>query len=120
MGTMVDMMIRPDARQTMSEIFAKAVSGNLKHDFSRTHVPIKLARYGTEQLVSRSQGKRVLARFDRFKEVLLDFKGVPEIGPAFADEIFRVYKNEHPEIQILAINITPEIDQVIQRATKGI
>lgn len=114
-GTLVAMEIHTQARQTTLEIFTKATLGELSHDFSRTHVPIKLARYGTEQLVSRSQARRVLARFDQFKEVLLDFQGIAEIGPAFADEIFRVYQNEHPEIRILAIRALPQVQQTINR-----
>jgi uncharacterized protein (DUF1330 family) len=60
-------------------------------DFSKTIVPMKLAQLGDEQLISRSQAKRLIARFDRFKIVILDFKDVNEIGQAFADELFRVY-----------------------------
>ena len=44
--------------------------------FSKTQVALSLARYKDEDLISRSQAKRVLSRFDRFREVLLDFKGV--------------------------------------------
>jgi anti-sigma regulatory factor (Ser/Thr protein kinase) len=115
-GTYITMKIGTSARQTTLEIFTKAASGELNHDFSRTHVPVKLARYGTEQLVSRSQARRVLARFERFKEVLLDFKEVDQVGPAFADEIFRVYQNEHPDILIQAMYTSPQVQQMIGRA----
>jgi len=30
---------------------------------------------------------------------MLDFRNVPTIGQAFADEIFRVFANEHPGIE---------------------
>jgi len=40
---------------------------------------------GQEQLISRSQAKRLVARFDRFKTVTLDFEGIDEIGQAFAE-----------------------------------
>jgi anti-sigma regulatory factor (Ser/Thr protein kinase) len=115
-GTLIAMKISIAANQTILEIFNKSASGELNHDFSRTHVPVKLARYGTEQLVSRSQARRVLARFERFKEVLLDFKDVDQIGPAFADEIFRVYQNEHPELLILAMYTSPQVQEMIDRA----
>jgi hypothetical protein len=52
-----------------------------------------LARYGNESLVSRSQAKRLLARIDRFKIVIFDFEGIEQIGQAFANEVFRVFKN---------------------------
>ena len=53
------------------------------YDFSKTVVPMKLAQLGDEQLISRSQAKRLIARFERFKSVILDFKGVNEIGKLF-------------------------------------
>ena len=37
-------------------------------------------------LVARSQAKRLLERFDRFEEVVLDFDGVRQVGQGFADE----------------------------------
>ena len=85
--------------------------------FRKTHVPIMLSRYPGEQLVSRSQAKRVLARFDNFSEVFLDFADVQDIGQAFADEIFRVFKNAHPEIALYAVNTSPEIDRMIAYVT---
>lgn len=84
--------------------------------FYRTHVPVFLVRYGDENLVSRSQAKRVLARVERFMEVVLDFRGVSQIGQAFADEIFRVFRLEHPEVNLMAINTNAEIDWMIRRA----
>ena len=57
-----------------------------------------------------------MARFDRFKEVFLNFKGVESIGQAFADEVFRVFRNENPDIKIVWVNTTPEVDKMIQRA----
>ena len=66
--------------------------------------------------MTRSQAKRVLSRFERFREVLFDFKGVTSIGQAFADEIFRVFKQSHPEVVVLAINTTSEVDKMISRA----
>lgn len=84
--------------------------------FSKTHVPLRLAQYDREQLVSRSQARRVLARFDRFAEALLDFNGVNFIGQAFADEIFRVFAKKHPEIKIVPINACRQVQQMIEMA----
>ena len=84
--------------------------------FNKTHVPIRLAQYANEQLVSRSQAKRVLSRFDRFSEVLLDFKGVEFIGQAFADEIFRVFAIENPKIKIMFSNVSSQVAKMIRVA----
>jgi len=56
-----------------------------------------------------------LVRFDRFQEVFLDFAGVPFIGQAFADEIFRVFKNQHPDIHLVWINANPDVEKMILR-----
>ena len=86
------------------------------HASHKTTVQLSLERSKNEDLITRSQAKRVLSRFDRFREVVLDFNGVTSIGQAFADEIFRVYKQSHPEVVILAINTTAEVDKMISRA----
>jgi hypothetical protein len=110
-GTGVVMTVATDANWTTREVFEKY--SNDGDGFRKTHVPVLLARYGGEQLVSRSQAKRVLARFDAFSEVLLDFQGVPEIGQAFADEIFRVFQRSHPDVHVIAINTSPAIEKII-------
>ncbi|MGQ0741334.1 MAG: STAS-like domain-containing protein [Alphaproteobacteria bacterium] len=116
-GTFVTMMIATDANWTTQQVFEK-YSEDVHDDgaplFVKTHVPIALGKYGNEQLVSRSQAKRILARFDRFQEVFLDFGGVETIGQAFADEIFRVYRTQNPNIRIVAIHTSPEVDRMIR------
>ncbi|MEJ2325312.1 MAG: STAS-like domain-containing protein, partial [Chromatiaceae bacterium] len=84
--------------------------------FSRTVVPLHLAQYEGEKLISRSQAKRVSHRFERFKLVELDFAGISEIGQAFADELFRVFPAAHPGIRITPINTEPEVARMIKRA----
>jgi hypothetical protein len=79
-------------------------------------VPLRLAQYEGEKLVSRSRAKRVGNRFERFKRVELDFAGVSDIGQAFADELFRVFAAAHPQIRITPINTEPAVAQMIRRA----
>ncbi len=110
-GTFVEMQIGTDARWTLKDVFDAYQGESLR--FRKTHVPIKLAQYPGEQLVSRSQAKRVLARFDNFSEVFLDFTGVEHIGQAFADEIFRVFSNAHPEIGISIANANESVSRMI-------
>lgn len=116
-GTCVRMEISTDAQWTTRTVFDSYHDDELR--FRRTHVPIKLGNYPGEQLVSRSQAKRLLARFDQFSEVLLDFHDVDDIGQPFADEIFRVFKNSHPEIRILTARTNPNIDKMIEFVTKA-
>ncbi len=115
-GTMITMQIEYDSACTMSEIFQKYATEDT-NDFSRTHVSLSLARYGKELLISRSQARRVLASFELFREVVLDFRGIETIGQAFADEIFRVFQREHPEIRIIGINVTDAACNMIAHVT---
>jgi len=111
-GTVVRMKIGTDAVWSMRDVFDKYQGDNLR--FRKTHVPIKLAQYPGEQLVSRSQAKRLLTRFDNFSEVFLDFKDVEQIGQAFADEIFRVFHNEHLDINMSIANANGEVTKMIE------
>lgn len=115
-GTAVVMEIDLASQRTTSEVYAKFTNAPDDFDFSRTVVPMRMAQFGDEQLVSRSQAKRLIARFDRFKSVILDFAGVQEIGQAFADEIFRVYANSHPDVELTPDNMTEQVERMWLRA----
>ena len=114
-GTAVFMQLHNHTARTTRSIFDQYTSEDTLA-FTKTVVPVKLAQYGDESLLSRSQAKRLLARIDRFRTVIFDFSGVGSIGPSFADEIFRVFQNEHPDISLLDINATPEVSIMISRA----
>ncbi len=119
-GTQVVMRIAADSPRTAKEVFDRYADPEADdYGFSKTHVPLILAKYGRENLVSRSQAKRVLARFEKFREVLLDFAGIGSIGQAFADEIFRVFAFQNPGIQVSAINYNEEVGKMISRARLG-
>ena len=114
-GTLVSMEINLNATRTMSSVLSEYASEQYDYGFTRTHVPLKLAKYEGEQLVSRSQARRLLARLEGFREVLLDFQDIKIIGQAFADEIFRVYQNEHPDKTLGWIRTSQEIENMISR-----
>lgn len=115
-GTAVFMRIALDSARTAASVYAQFTDAPEDYDFSRTVVPMKLAKYGDEQLVSRSQAKRLIARFDRFKTVILDFSEIKEIGQAFADELFRVYGSGHPEVELVPKNMTEQVERMWLRA----
>ena len=114
-GTTVFMRMTHNSARTVRQVFDKYTAGE-DFGFKKTIVPVNLARYGNEMLVSRSQGKRLLARVDRFQIVIFDFENVDRIGQAFADEVFRVFKNKHPEMQLHFINAVPDVQDMIIRA----
>ncbi len=110
------MRIASHSTRTAAEVYAQFTDAPEDYDFSKTVVPMKLARLGDEQLISRSQAKRLIARFDRFRTVVLDFADVQEIGQAFADELFRVYANAHREVELLPKNMTRQVERMWLRA----
>ncbi|MEM9007021.1 MAG: DUF4325 domain-containing protein [Cyanobacteria bacterium P01_F01_bin.86] len=114
-GTAVFMKLDNNTSRTPKQIFDKFSSGD-DYAFTNTVVPVRLAQFGDEKLVSRSQAKRLLARVDKFKVVIFDFSGVEIIGQAFADEVFRVFRRQHPEIQLLNLDANPNVLQMINRA----
>lgn len=114
-GTTVFMKMSNNSARKIKAVFNDYASGE-DYGFDKTVVPVSLARYGNERLVSRSQAKRLLARIDRFKIVILDFEGIDQIGQAFADEVFRVFNNRHPEIQLHFIKTQPDVENMIVRA----
>jgi hypothetical protein len=85
------------------------------YSFNKTMIPIRMAQL-SGSLVSRSEAKRLAVQFTGFKRVILDFKGVESIGQAFADEVFRVYQNMHPEVTITPLYAGTAVSQMIERA----
>lgn len=117
-GTSVWMKLSNHTARTLRKIFDQYSSGD-DYGFTKTVVPVRLAQYGDDKLISRSQAKRVLARIELFKVVVFDFKGVETIGQAFADEIFRVFAAKHPEIELLTVHVHSEVRRMIERAKSG-
>jgi len=115
-GTSVLMVIDRNSQRELEDIFDQFSSGPEEFRFNKTVVPIKLLQYGTENLISRSQAKRVMARIQQFEKVVFDFTDIENIGQAFADEIFRVYSIAHPGIDILAINMNEPVTKMVNRA----
>ena len=116
-GTVVKLRLAINSTRTAAEVFDQFASADVgDYGFTKTIVPVRLAEYGDDKLVSRSQAKRLLVRFDRFKTVVLDFSEVDEIGQAFADEVFRVFPNQHPDVQLVETNANSAVTRMISRA----
>ena len=111
-GTTVRMELGNHTARSINKLFRQFTSGD-DFGFTRTVVPVRLAQYGDDNLVSRSQAKRLIVRFEKFRTVVLDFKGVALIGQAFADEVFRVFALAHPEVELNPLNANKEVSQMI-------
>jgi anti-sigma regulatory factor (Ser/Thr protein kinase) len=112
-GTTIWMKLANDSTRQPKDVYDQFTEDFV---FDKSAIPIKLAQVGDAGLVSRSQAKRILAGIERFKSVTLDFAGVKWIGQGFADEIFRVYRKAHPDVEILAEGANEDVAKMIQRA----
>ena len=115
-GTLVILSMSNDTTTNLDDIYEAFEGEDLA--FTKTRVPVKLLEVGEDRLVSRSQAKRLLKRFDRFAEVVLDFNGVDSVGQAFADEVFRVFSLAHPGVKLIPIGQNESVSRMITRAMK--
>ncbi|KAK52550.1 STAS-like domain-containing protein [Bordetella bronchiseptica] len=115
-GTTVTMDLNHRTKHNLTELFNQFAEPD-SFSFNKTIVPVRLAKIGAESLVSRSQAARLLARVDKFEHVIFDFTGVDSIGQAFADEIFRVFRAEHPNVKLGVESANEDVHNMIRRAT---
>lgn len=115
-STAIIMKIKRNSKRLIKDVFDNFTSDdNGSFQFDKTIIPVKLAKYKNEKLVSRSQAKRLLVRIENFKNIILDFKDINFIGQAFADEIFRVYANKHKDIILAPTNTNEDVEKMIKR-----
>lgn len=112
-GTRVVFFINIESKRRLEDIFKEYTENGF--EFSKTKVLIKLYKIDT-LYVSRSQARRVLSGLEKFKTIVLDFDNVDIVGQAFADEVFRVWHNNHKDIDIQYQNANENIVFMIKRA----
>ena len=115
-GTTVRMSINPTSGKSIRDVFDLYSSKDDDYQFVMTHIPVGLASFGEDNLVSRSQAKRLLTRVDKFRKVMLDFTDVRAIGQGFADEVFRVFQSQHPDIEMRHVGANQDVERMISRA----
>lgn len=116
-GTGVTFSISTRSKRHLNEVFKKytQLTDDEDYGFDKTEIHIKLYTIGGVH-ISRSQARRVLAGLEKFKVIKFDFDKVPTVGQAFADEIFRVFHNTHPEIKLIAENMKEGVKFMVERA----
>ena len=113
LGTKVSFSLALHSSKNISDIFAQYTDDSFQ--FSKTKVTVKLSALGAEY-ISRSQARRIVSGLDKFKTVVLNFKGIHFVGQGFADEIFRVWKKSFPHITIIPEHANDTIQCMIKRA----
>lgn len=116
-GTLVVFSIDINSRQHLNDVFKEYANldDDSNYGFDKTEIFVRLYTIGGIN-VSRSQARRVLSGLDKFKIIIMDYDHVPTIGQAFADEIYRVFKEKKPEIKIQNINMNEAVKFMVDRA----
>ncbi len=118
-GTHVSMSIDLDSKTDIVEVFSEYTTVDPEDGiprFDKTNVLVKLSHSGEGTFISRSQARRVLMGLEKFRHVVLDFSGVETVGQGFADEVFRVYRNKNPDIEIEYMNASNDVRFMIERS----
>lgn len=112
-GTAVVIELSNESNKKAAEVFNQyaQVGGS----FVRTMVPLK--NMFDAAPVSRSQAKRVCLRLENFQEVVLDFDGLEWMGQGFAHQIFIVFQNKHPDVELIPINMSKGVEQMYLHVT---
>lgn len=111
LGTLIRMEIANDSTRTTTQVFDQFCGGD-EYAFYKTRFFLSLAAI-EGNLVSRSQAKRVAARFEKFAVVELDFSGVESMGQAFADELLRVWPLAHPQTKLLVAHANEAVQKMV-------
>lgn len=111
-GTMVSFSIDRESERELKALFEAYTEG---FNFTKTDILVDLSKRYGERLISRSQAKRVCKRISEFSDVTLDFKKVAIVGQGFVDQVFRVFQNEHPHINIHYVNANSDVEYMIKR-----
>ncbi|MEI8327604.1 MAG: DUF4325 domain-containing protein [Candidatus Taylorbacteria bacterium] len=116
-GTRIIFKINTDSDRHLNDIFKKFTNLNDESDygFDKTEIRVKLFTSGGVH-ISRSQARRILVGLDKFKVILFDYENVPLVGQAFADEIYRVFQERHPDIRLEDENMSESVNFMVERA----
>lgn len=116
-GTRVIFEISVNSKLHLNDVFKKFTNLTDSSDFGFDKTEIRVKLFTTSGIhISRSQARRILSGLEKFKIILLDFDKVPVVGQAFADEIYRVFQNSHPDILIQEENMSEGVRFMIERA----
>jgi anti-sigma regulatory factor (Ser/Thr protein kinase) len=118
-GTRVTFVLSIDSKKHLNDVFNKFVTQSGEVGFDKTEILVRLFTQGNVY-ISRSQARRILSGLDKYKTIVLDFDRVTTIGQAFADEIFRVFQERYPDINIEPVNMIEPIKFMVDRVEKPI
>jgi len=115
-GTRVTCTLSTDTKSHLNDVFSRYANLDDESDygFDKTEILVKLYTVGGVH-ISRSQARRILSGLEKFRFIVFDFEKVPVVGQAFADEIFRVFHEKHPDIRLEATNMNDAVRFMVER-----
>ncbi|OGT32532.1 MAG: hypothetical protein A3C44_02160 [Gammaproteobacteria bacterium RIFCSPHIGHO2_02_FULL_39_13] len=113
-GTKITLFIGNKCARILKDIFQEYTNPSDYH-FDKTEILVELSRFGDERYISRSQAKRILIGLEKFRRVVLDFRGIETVGQGFVDEVFRVFQNKNPAIEISYRHANDNVTFMIER-----
>lgn len=111
-GSSIFFGIGLDSERTLDAVLRAHSADGAGYGFEATRVPLRLLSGPQGALESRAQARRVAMRLQQFRRAELDFSGVAEMGPAFADELFRVCASARPGTELRPVGMAPRVAQM--------
>jgi len=112
-GSSIYLAIALDTTRTLDAVLRAHSLDGAGYGFDRTVVPLQLMVGGATGLESRAQAKRVVARLQQFRRAELDFSGIADVGHGFADELFRVFPQQHPGLEMVPVGMAPRVAALV-------
>ncbi|HEV8314335.1 MAG TPA: DUF4325 domain-containing protein [Burkholderiaceae bacterium] len=119
-GTSVFIGIALDTRRTLDDVLRAHSFDGAGYGFERTVVPMRLLATQNAGLESRAQARRAALRLQQFRRAEMDFDGIADIGHGFADELFRVFKREYPNVELVPTNMAPRVAALVGAVQAGL
>jgi len=114
-GTRVRFEVDVGTNTSLESVFAQSSEA---FELSRRRVVVKLFETGN-RFLSRSEAKKLLTGLGRFRNVVVDFRGVAAVGQGFVDEMFRVWPSRHPTTRLHPVNMVPPIAFLVEHGRKA-
>lgn len=117
-GSKLTLKFDTNSTKTTKEVFEKYTEDFDFQQKSPRLVSPYIIKLPKGAFPSRSEAKKILAGAEQFSSIVVDFKDVESIGQGFADEMFRVFQNSHPQITIETRNANSFVERMIKHVKK--
>lgn len=115
-GTMVIMKLENQTTRKPKEVFD--LYAPIEEGFVKTRIPLKeVCPYG--EPIARSQARRLVYRLEEFRQIEIDFTGIDFMGQGFADEVFRVFQNKYPEVELIPVHANEAVLGMIKHVKRN-